>query len=79
MDKNSSNTEVGFDIYIDELVGDFMSKYDRKPTHVIMNPVGVVILKELLMLDYDEELPNTYKNLKVAYYLNSDDGFISVV
>ena len=70
--------EVGFDLLIDTLVEEFYAKTKLTPKYLILNTLGAMILRELLVLEHTMELPNSYKGFIILHNF-SETGEIAEV
>jgi len=79
MESNVSiKKEVGLDLLIDILIEEFYAKTKLTPKYLILNTLGAMILKELLVLEHTMELPNSYKGLIILHNF-SEGGEIAEV
>ena len=69
--KNNEKVEFGFDELI-KLGKKERSDNNNKAVFLILNPLGAMILKEILNLEDTMELPNRYKDLEIVYTQNQN-------
>lgn len=69
--KNNEKVEFGFDELI-KLGKKERSDDNNKAVFLILNPLGAMILKEILNLEDTMELPNRYKDLEIVYTQNQN-------
>jgi hypothetical protein len=64
--KNKETTNCGFDELI-KLGKEEVSYKNNKASLLILNPLGSMVLQEILELEDTIELPKTYKGLEIVY------------
>jgi hypothetical protein len=65
--KNNSEVELGFDELIKLGKEEVANGKNFKANFLILNPLGSMILKEILELEDTMELPKKYKGLEIVY------------
>ena len=64
--ENNKEVETGFDELI-KMGKEERSISNNKAVFLILNPLGSMVLQELLELEDTMELPKTYKGLEIVY------------
>jgi hypothetical protein len=65
--KNKETTNCGFDELIKLGKKEAFKKNNNEASLLILNPLGSMVLQELLELEDTIELPKTYKGLEIVY------------